>query len=640
LALLNHPFVLVNTVVSRTKYLRKAMRKPLSLRFRFALAFLGLAAWNSDNAPLGVSASKSQDESADLFYQFVTRPDIAAPKWDVKIYDEDALAPGYWFVAPYKDLKQVSYSAWNGPHIYDGNGELIWSGSPMFQHYNTYDFRATEYDGRHMASLITHVDEAGFIFDSTYQVQKTVNMTSNVPDWAADKLRDERTANMHEFYVIANGSRVLMLTKVFEHTSVEESKTIGFNGNCTAKWEGFKEVDLATGEVLFEWNSHGHIGLDEGTIEPVNLLCSRTLPHGYDSPHENAIDKFDDGDYLLSARYTDTIYKISHRDGSIVWRLGGKKSDFHFKDDEATFKRQHFARVLDQNKTHTVVSMFDNSVGKAANDDVKHARSRGLILALRTDTTPMTAEVVQKFELSERRRIRAKGDLQVLPNDNAFICWSKASELSEHSPDGRVLMEAAFKLRSAGTYRGYKFPWVGQPSAPPDIKSFTHQSDNVRNTTVYVSWNGATEVKTWNVYGTNSSDDDVRLITSAKRQGFETMLTFDGYAETIYVEAVDLRGNFLGRSGTFKTIAPTPEVSHDRSIFLSPIVSIIIALLSCTITILVVLVALSSPERRQLWWPSKAARYAAVAGDEKMEEGKGCAMSEEDDSMFVYPHVK
>ena len=38
------------------------------------------------------------------FHHFVTRPDIQAPKFNVTIYDEKALAPGYWFVAPYANI--------------------------------------------------------------------------------------------------------------------------------------------------------------------------------------------------------------------------------------------------------------------------------------------------------------------------------------------------------------------------------------------------------------------------------------------------------------------------------------------------------------------------------------------------------
>lgn len=84
------------------------------------------------------------DPDDDHFYHFVTRPDIGAPKWSIEIYDKDALAPGYWFVAPYALLGQTDYPLWNGPHIYDQEGGLIWSGSPLFKHFNSYDFRVAQ----------------------------------------------------------------------------------------------------------------------------------------------------------------------------------------------------------------------------------------------------------------------------------------------------------------------------------------------------------------------------------------------------------------------------------------------------------------------------------------------------------------
>jgi hypothetical protein len=277
--------------------------------------------------------------------------------------------------------------------------------------------------------------------------------------------------------------------------------------------------------------------------------------------------------------------------------------------------------------------MFDNSVGISPKDDFKNARSRGLILALRTDLTPMTVELVQQFELAERRRVRAKGDLQILPNNNAFICWVKASGLSEHTPDGRVLMEAEFKLDHADTYRGYKFPWVGRPSAPPDIQALAVQSGKVTNTTVHVSWNGATEVKTWNIYGTNSTDDDSeRLLASEARQGFETRLSFYGYAESVYAEAIDVEGNVLGRSGTFMIMGPS--ASRSRSIIFSPIVTIIFALLSCTVALLVVLVGLSSSDSQLSRWRSRVMQYSAITEFDGEQEEKGIVISEEDDDVL------
>lgn len=59
------------------------------------------------------------------FFSFRTRPDLLAPRWNITIHDEKALAPGYIFAAPYKTLSITERGeAWIGPHIYDQNGEL------------------------------------------------------------------------------------------------------------------------------------------------------------------------------------------------------------------------------------------------------------------------------------------------------------------------------------------------------------------------------------------------------------------------------------------------------------------------------------------------------------------------------------
>ena len=110
--------------------------------------------------------------------------------------------------------------------------------------------------------------------------------------------------------------------------------------------------------------------------------------------HSNAIDKFPDGDYLLSARHTDALYKISHLDGSILWRLGGVDSDFELIGD-AKFSRQHHARVRDQNETHVLISLFDNAEGTGAEELPDRTESRGLVLALSTEH--MTAEIVAEY---------------------------------------------------------------------------------------------------------------------------------------------------------------------------------------------------------------------------------------------------
>ena len=78
-----------------------------------------------------------------------------------------------------------------------------------------------------------------------------------------------------------------------------------------------QEVDIETGEVLFEWHSLDHVGLDE------YLEMTR-----YDYFHINSIDVDHDSNLLISSRNTSTVYKVDRRTGKILWRLGGKSSDF------------------------------------------------------------------------------------------------------------------------------------------------------------------------------------------------------------------------------------------------------------------------------------------------------------------------
>lgn len=126
----------------------------------------------------------------------------------------------------------------------------------------------------------------------------------------------------------------------------------------------------------------------------------------------NSIDKFPDGDYLLSSRHTDTIYKISHIDGSIIWRLGGVKSDFVFGNN-AKFSRQHHARFRGQDEEYTWISLFDNAIGTGPEEKATHDESRSLILALQTkltsNTQRKTAEIVSEYRNPNGMRINSRG---------------------------------------------------------------------------------------------------------------------------------------------------------------------------------------------------------------------------------------
>ena len=89
-----------------------------------------------------------------------------------------------------------------------------------------------------------------------------------------------------------------------------------------------QDLDPA-GNVVFEWNSREDL-LDE-TVYP-NAAAG-------DYAHINSLVEMADGDFLASFRHTSSVLKIARTahdgfvPGDVVWRLGGRNSDFAFADD-------------------------------------------------------------------------------------------------------------------------------------------------------------------------------------------------------------------------------------------------------------------------------------------------------------------
>ena len=109
------------------------------------------------------------------------------------------------------------------------------------------------------------------------------------------------------------------------------------------------------------------------------------------------MDKTKDGDYLISARYTNTIYKVSGVDGSILWRLGGKRSDFQLLDG-LNFTSQHDIRIQSENDTVTLITIFDNASDNGGRQAPSSRCSSGKLIALYTTASPMIAKLIQQWD--------------------------------------------------------------------------------------------------------------------------------------------------------------------------------------------------------------------------------------------------
>ncbi|KAH0373836.1 hypothetical protein KCU65_g134, partial [Aureobasidium melanogenum] len=481
--------------------------------------------------------------------RFQTLPQFRPPLLNVTVYDSERLCPGYVFVAPYSQLeaKQITDPAEayiTGPMIYDHTGQLIWIGSTMFPGRDAYDFRTVMYRGETMLSFIVstnefypeHPEGMAVLINGQYEL---VNMT--LP------LFNTSEFNIHEYKIINNGSSVLTLyTKpvLVDETWISD--------------DGIAEIDLDTGATLFRWSSLEHVPLNASNFH-LPKAGSTTEKRGWDWFHANSIDKNADGDYLLSSRHASSIYKISGKDGTIMWTLSGKSPDIDHSSG-FNFSWQHDARFRYEDQTKTIISFFDNA-GVGINEESKTTGnwSRAVVVELNTAVKPMTTRVLHSYDRPDHEISIARGNMQTLPNDNVFIGWASGGSISELTQDGSPVMQAQFQDGKMSTYRSYKFNFTGRPRLPPVTRSIVYGSTpKTANTFHYFSWNGATDVHSWALYGASkNSSDSFSLLANVLKTDFETMYMTKGYTAFVYVEAVDINGQIMSRS-----IPTSPEILH------------------------------------------------------------------------------
>ncbi len=170
--------------------------------------------------------------------------------------------------------------------------------------------------------------------------------------------------------------------------------------------------------------------------------------------------------------------------------------------------------------------------------------SRGLVLNL--DQSTHTATLLSQFTGDDQFETEYMGDTQPLSGGNVFVGWGSEPYISEYSHSGKLLLEGEFP-RPDLTYRATLEQWVGLPlSAPVGAIRQT-----AAKTTVYASWNGATQVVSWRVLASPSSERMIAVATQAK-SGFETAIGVPPSYTSYEVQALDARGRVIGTSRPFE----------------------------------------------------------------------------------------
>jgi Arylsulfotransferase (ASST) len=441
---------------------------------------------------------------------FRSRRDLAPPFLTVNT-SRPGIAPGHLFLSPKskKDQKQA------GPMIADNSGQPIWF-LPLPGIDAATDFRAQTYQGKPVLTYWRGTSRQGIgvgemlILDQSYRVIHRIRTPNGFrPD-------------LHELLLTPRGTAVL-ITYPIVHANLRPVK--GARRGLVVD-SVIQEIDIETGLVVFEWHSLGNIALRE-TFSRV--IPSRRVPLDY--VHANSVDVEADGDFLLSGRNTWAVYKIDRETGDIRWRLGGKESDFRLPS-AARFAWQHDAH----RRSDGAITVFDNSA-------FPPVRKFSRALTLRLDEGEETARLLRATAHPSRLLAATQGNQQTLPNGNFLVGWGSQRQLTEYDAAGRPLFNAFLSL-GYESYRAYRMPWVGLPRSRPTVAAADEPG---AGTDAYMSWNGATEVATWELFA-GSSRSTLRSVARVRRSGFETKITTRGVPRFVQVRARDAAGNVLSTS--------------------------------------------------------------------------------------------
>ncbi len=178
---------------------------------------------------------------------------------------------------------------WSSPQVGAQDATVLPDGTIAWTHYlgGTYGFDPT----------------VGFDFHRPNgQLYKTLRTVGSSTD-------------NHELQPTADGNYLLTTYRV--RSGVDTS---AYTGNADARvLDGVVQKLSPKGQLLWEWSTADHVGL----AETGRWWKAASQGEPYDIVHLNAVEPLKNGDFLVSLRHTDGVYRINGKTGEIEWKLGG-----------------------------------------------------------------------------------------------------------------------------------------------------------------------------------------------------------------------------------------------------------------------------------------------------------------------------
>ena len=469
-----------------------------------------------------VSQAEFPKEPGDskAIQHYSSAPAITPSTVSVTTPAQAGAATGDLFLAPYQGLGTP------GEMISEQNGSLVWFHA-LPKGISSTNFRVQEYEGKPVLTWWQgRILGVGFgqgedvIYDSSYKQIATI------------KAGNGYKADLHEIRLTSQGTAWI---DEFDPIHMDTTPQGGVkNGILTDSV--VQEIDVKTGLVTWEWHALGHIPLGDTTMHAPNSS------YPWDYVHINSIDPGSSNDLLLSSRNTCALYDVNLKTGAFNWQLGGPHSTFKLGPGARTYF-QHDAEFQEGG----LISVFDNGA-----TPVKEKQSRGVLLG--PDFKHRTVALVRAFtNPTKALSAAAQGNTQALPGGDWLMGYGNLPNFTEYSSTGAVLLDGTLG-KGAQNFRTYLAPWTGHPSEPPAIAA---TRTGTTSATLSTSWNGATEVASWELL-VGESPSSLSVVATVPKSGFQTSATVSLPASisatSTYVQsrALSATGAVLGSSAPLR----------------------------------------------------------------------------------------
>ena len=291
-------------------------------------------------------------------------------------------------------------------------------------------------------------------------------LDSNLAVVDSFKMKNGYSTDGHEFHLLPNGHAIVMSYA----TVTYDMSTVVPGGKPDAAFTicVVQEQDVEK-NVVFEWRDIDHIPITDSDVSLTSQAINYTTL--------NACTVDDDGNLLCSFRNLSAIMKISRSTGDILWRLGGRKSEFTFVGEHAEnapfyFSRQHHICRLQNGH----ITLFDNGE--------LHTPSYSRAAEYELDEVNKVATLVSEYRYPTGNIFSLNGGAaEKLPDGGWFLGFGNLAPQSqvkrivvEAHADGSTALELSVP-NNVTTYRIAKQPWKTQIRRPSVTVPEMHQGD-------------------------------------------------------------------------------------------------------------------------------------------------------------------